>query len=174
MSFHFCPECGARYADESRPRICGSCGHVHYFNPLPVAVLLVQNQPRSGLLVIEHNEADGTWLSLPSGFVHEGETWQEACSRKLKEETRYVAAPATVAHFETVGDPDGRTILIFGHSTVTGLAADSMPDSKVQPRRFVPWNEARTFATRFRYPLHTAAVARYLLMRKQARRRTDR
>lgn len=110
--FSHCTRCGVGLPDGSWPRTCGGCGHAHYLNPLPVAVLL---QPvGDGLLTVRRTiEPRRGQLAFPGGFIELEESWQQAAARELREETQIAADPDTVRLFDVLSAPDG-TVLIFG------------------------------------------------------------
>lgn len=86
MTYSFCHACGASYGAQSDfPKTCSACGHIHFKNPIPVAVALVPCE--DGLLgVVRGIEPQLGHLALPGGYV-DMETLEEACSRELLEET---------------------------------------------------------------------------------------
>lgn len=74
-------------------------------NPKPVVVLLV-NTTRGVLLVRRGIPGEGHGrLALPGGYQVDGETWQAAGCREVREETGLELDPrwVTVSHVETVG-----------------------------------------------------------------------
>jgi 8-oxo-dGTP diphosphatase len=90
----FCSACSASLREEEVDgrirQVCGSCGKIHYVNPLPVASSILLNDAREVLLVKRLNEpSKGEWC-LPVGFAETGETIQEAALRELLEETGVV------------------------------------------------------------------------------------
>lgn len=111
--FLHCTFCGARFTvGQPWPRRCAACGETSYRNPTPVAVAV---QPvGAGLLVVRRGIPPARdRLALPGGFIEVGETWQEAATRELREETGIEQEPAGVRLFDTLSAPDG-TLLVFG------------------------------------------------------------
>lgn len=107
-----CSWCGAAFPEAPFPRTCARCRRTTFLNPLPVAVLLLPVD--DGVLVIRRNEGTGKGhLALPGGFMDLGESWQQACARELREETRVVVAPEAVELFGVRSAPDG-FLLVFG------------------------------------------------------------
>lgn len=85
----YCSSCGGTLAGGPGPGghlQCGSCGAVHYRNPLPAVALLVLMEGKL-LLVRRAVEPGLGMLSLPGGFMETGETPVECGARELKEET---------------------------------------------------------------------------------------
>ena len=67
-------------------KICERCGYIQYKNPLPsVAVVGIKNKE---ILLIKRGiePFKGTW-AIPSGFIEEYETPEQAALRELQEET---------------------------------------------------------------------------------------
>ena len=68
--YHFCPVCGnhlqKRPHDPQNRDHCAKCGFVHYINPLPAAVAIVEKE--GALLLIQRGmePAKGEW-TFPSG-----------------------------------------------------------------------------------------------------------
>ncbi|GAA2468389.1 NUDIX domain-containing protein [Winogradskya humida] len=151
-----CTFCGARFTPgQSWPRRCGACGETSYLNPKPVAVAL---QPvGSGLLVIRRAvpPAVGS-LALPGGYIDATESWQQAASRELHEETGVTSDPDSVRLFDARSAPDG-TLLIFG--LFPGLAsATDLPahtDSETAGREVLERPASLGF------DLHTQAANRW-------------
>ncbi len=89
-TFHFCPVCGKIL--QKRPRDprdldwCADCGYVHYKNPLPAAVAIVEREGEL-LLILRGMPPEKDKWTFPSGFMEAGESPEEACLRELKEET---------------------------------------------------------------------------------------
>lgn len=152
-----CPHCGHPYADtRTWPRRCASCGGAAYRNPLPVAVaLLPVHAPHgTGLLAVRRGIAPALGeLALPGGFMEVGETWQEAVTRELAEETGITADPAAVRLADVLSDTEGH-LLVFGLLPLRDHAG--LPP-------FVPNTETTavtllTAPTPLGFPLHTQAA----------------
>ncbi len=87
----FCNFCGEKLRsaviEDRERRVCSSCNHVYYENPLPVVSIVVQNERGDVLLVKRAQEpSKGMWC-FPIGFAECGETIREAAVRELKEES---------------------------------------------------------------------------------------
>jgi len=111
--FAHCTFCGARFTrGQPWPRRCAACGETSYQNPTPVAVAV---QPvGGGLLAVRRSTAPARGrLALPGGFIDVGESWQDALTRELFEETGFRADPRFVRLYDVISAPDG-TLLIFG------------------------------------------------------------
>lgn len=108
-----CSYCGRPFASQRTwPRHCAHCGNRTYRNPLPVSVVLLP--VAGGLLTVRRNRDPGRGqLALPGGFVELPETWQEASTRELLEETGVPISAESIELFRVYSAPDG-TILIFG------------------------------------------------------------
>ncbi len=87
----YCPTCGTKCTkkEESlrvRP-VCPSCGFVHYRNPYPGVVVLIEKE---GLILLGKRALGsfqaGKWC-LPGGFVEFDENFIVSAVREVKEET---------------------------------------------------------------------------------------
>ena len=112
-----CGFCGTGYTISEWPRKCSCCGNSTFRNPIPVAVGLVPVKKNNcvGLLLTKRAiQPFIGQLCFPGGFVDWAESWQEAISREIKEETSIITDPN---EFQLVGahsTPDNSRILIFG------------------------------------------------------------
>ncbi len=91
VEYKYCPLCGTRlrkdFVEKRERKKCPSCGWIWYSNPLPSVVCLVKNDKGEVLLIKRGVEpGKGKW-ALPSGFMEQEETPEEACIRELEEET---------------------------------------------------------------------------------------
>ena len=112
----FCSFCGARFPEGAGwPRRCPACNTTTYRNPLPVAVVLVPVEDGGLLLIRRAIEPRTGKLALPGGYVNDGETWQEAAAREVREETGITVAAESIREFQVRSAPDG-TVLLFGIS----------------------------------------------------------
>lgn len=93
-----------------------------YKNPPTVVVLLVPVIGR-GLLVVKRAIAPIGGIALPGGYQVEGETWQEAAARELREETGIEAVGGLrVVDVVTVGN--GKANLLFVESDPVVIPED--------------------------------------------------
>lgn len=157
-----CSSCGTAFPpDPGWPRTCAGCGAVAYRNPLPVAVaLLPVRDPEhgAGLVVIRRTiEPRRGLLALPGGFVDHGETWQQAVTRELAEETGIAADPGDVTLADALTDSEGGHLLLFG-------LLPERPAHALPPPRPTDETEDRQLVhapTDLAFPLHTQAVRRW-------------
>ena len=116
-----CSFCGHPFtADQAWPRICAACEQTSYLNPLPVAVVLLPVD--DGLLLVRRSiPPKQGMLALPGGYINQGESWQAAGAREVREETGVVIDPDEIQDFRVLSAPDG-TVLIFGIAKSRALA----------------------------------------------------
>ena len=70
---------------------------------------------RPGLVVVKRkNEPAAGRLALPGGFMELGETWQQACTRELWEETSIEVLASEVELFDVHSVEGGERVIIFG------------------------------------------------------------
>ena len=108
-----CSYCGKRFSESALwPRTCNVCGNTAYLNPLPVAVVLLPLD--NGVIVIRRNiEPQKGTLTLPGGYIDVGETWQEAASRELLEETGIAVDRDEIILYDVQNGLDN-TLVVFG------------------------------------------------------------
>jgi ADP-ribose pyrophosphatase YjhB (NUDIX family) len=151
-----CSYCGAAYAvNQPWSRTCAGCDAISYINPLPVAVLLLPVD--DGVLVVRRAiPPRQSQLALPGGFIDQGESWQAAAVRELREEAGIIVNPTEPQLFDVLSAPDG-TVLIFG--TALPRRASELPvfaaSAEVSERRVLARPEPLAFA------LHTLVVERW-------------
>jgi ADP-ribose pyrophosphatase YjhB (NUDIX family) len=108
-----CSFCGAMFPPSAPwPRGCAACGQTTYLNPLPVAVVLLP--VGDGVIVIRRNtEPQKGTLTLPGGYIDAGESWQDAASRELLEETGIAVAASDISLYDVQNGLDD-TLVVFG------------------------------------------------------------
>ncbi|MCB9391250.1 MAG: NUDIX domain-containing protein [Calditrichaeota bacterium] len=95
---------------------CSGCGHIVYLNPLPaVAAVLLQS---GRVLLIRRGVEPGAGLwALPSGFMEQDESPEQAVVREVLEETNVQCVPGRLLGATTHHDH------VFGHVLVLAFAA---------------------------------------------------
>lgn len=152
----FCSACGAAHTKDAWPRECTSCGHIHYRNPIPVALVLVP--VGDGVLLVRRGiEPKKGELALPGGFMDFGETWAQAGAREVYEEIGLKIDPNELKHFKTTSTPDGARVLIFCYA----------PKQDFDPSSFLPNEETLevVLATEYlelAFPTHTEIFKEFL------------
>lgn len=148
-----CSYCGTPFnAQENWPRLCQFCQNTSFLNPIPVVVLLVPFENK--ILTIRRGiEPHQGKLALPGGFIENIESWQEAGSRELKEETGLFIPHHQIEEFWVQSSPNGM-ILIFG------LTPNQSPKTL---QTFQPSKEALDYVLlskveELAFPLHTEAI----------------
>jgi ADP-ribose pyrophosphatase YjhB (NUDIX family) len=108
-----CSFCGAAFDLAAPwPRTCATCDNTSFLNPLPVAVMVVPIA--GGVLTVRRNiEPARGKLALPGGYINQGETWQAAGVREVKEETGLTIPPDEV-QLLAIHSARHDTLLIFG------------------------------------------------------------
>ena len=155
MGFAFCGFCGAKFQNLNWPRTCGECKKTTWRDPIPVSLALVP-VGKTGLLMIRRGIPPALGeLALPGGHVDLYETWSEAASRELKEETGVEIPAAKFSLYECVASPTG-FLLFFGMSKIR----------LVEPPLFFPNREVQELvvirkAEILAFPAQTAIVAKY-------------
>lgn len=160
-----CSYCGALFGLEQRkstlPQRCGNCGNVTYFNPLPVAVVLVPVD--DGLLLVRRAIPPQIGrLALPGGFINMGETWQQAGAREVSEETGLTIDPDELRLYATLSAEEGM-LLVFGLAQQRGR--NDLPDLLSD---FIPNSETSEIVVasspvELAFPLHNQVAQRFWL-----------
>jgi ADP-ribose pyrophosphatase YjhB (NUDIX family) len=122
--FTFCPKCSAPLSDIStspeRPT-CPACGWVHYRNPAPGVVILI-NRDNKVLLGRrgENSYAAGLWC-LPGGFVEYHEDFLSAAIREVQEETGlHVDITTIISVVSNFHTPELHTLVVVLSARIVG------------------------------------------------------
>jgi ADP-ribose pyrophosphatase YjhB (NUDIX family) len=168
MKDTYCSHCGAAYPPPLHyPRRCANptCGVEIWANPIPVAVVLlpVQHERERGILVIRRAiEPRRGHLALAGGFAEEHETWQQAGTRELREETGISIDPAQLEPFWfTSTEPKPNRVLLFAVASAVASSelAHFVPNHEVSERGLIFGPDG--LSDIFAFPLHQRAVERY-------------
>lgn len=117
----FCSHCGEYLAQNVYPKHCNYCFNFIYKNPLPVVVVMMRVErwtffgaPEMGIILQKRNinPKKGEW-ALPGGYINEGETWQQAAARELKEEIGLDSDPNKFKLWSVESSTNGDNIIIF-------------------------------------------------------------
>ena len=90
--------------------------HGKYKNPVPaVDVLIAKDHTSKILLVRRKSDPFKGMLSIPGGFINEGETAENAMTREAKEETSLVVEPIAIlgVYSDPQRDPRMHTISVL-------------------------------------------------------------
>lgn len=90
------------------------------------------------LLIERGSEPFAGYSALPGGYVDEGETFTEAASRELREETGLSARLRTVGIYDTPGrDPRGRVVSVAHFAVLPDIPTPTAGDD-AREARWVP------------------------------------
>jgi NADH pyrophosphatase NudC (nudix superfamily) len=88
--FKYCPLCGSRltsgYSGGKRRMMCSNCRYIHYRNPYPGVVVLIE---KDGMILLGKRlgrYGRGKWC-IPGGYIEYEEDFLTAAHREIKEET---------------------------------------------------------------------------------------
>jgi ADP-ribose pyrophosphatase YjhB (NUDIX family) len=107
---NFCSRCSSPLVrrcsvDESRERLfCDSCGEFHYLNP-KVLIACVAYFGNQLLMCRRAREPDHGLWEVPSGFVENGESLEEATIREVAEETGVRIVPEQLDLYSVLSLP---------------------------------------------------------------------
>jgi len=85
-AYKFCPRCGNKATLKPRHLSCPDCGLDTYFNPKPVVSVLLRNSKGEYLFSQRGEEPSKGLYDFPGGFLEEGESFETAAYREIKEE----------------------------------------------------------------------------------------
>ncbi len=116
----YCTYCSKAFDCKTYPKLCKCCNNTTFRNPIPVAVGLLPfraSSGKTGLLLVERNIKPFIGgLAFPGGFIDWNESWREAISREIFEETSVVTDPDEFSLVNLESTPDNTRVLIFGVS----------------------------------------------------------
>lgn len=93
----------------------GGHGHDNHKNPIPAVDFLISKDDNSKILLVRRkNDPFKRMLSIPGGFINEGETAEDAMRREAKEETSLVVEPIAIlgVYSDPQRDPRMHTISV--------------------------------------------------------------
>jgi 8-oxo-dGTP diphosphatase len=83
--------------------------HDKHKNPVPAVDFIITNDDNSKVLLVRRkNEPFSGMLSIPGGFISDGETAEEAMMREAKEETSLVVEPIAILGVDSAPNRDPR------------------------------------------------------------------
>ena len=137
----------------------------NYRNPVPTVDIILQ-QESNILLIKRKNDPFKDHLSLPGGFVNEGELVEEAAKRETWEETSLTIEPVEIlgVYSDPSRDPRGHVLTVVWVAIVVNGVARANDDSiEVQ---WVPLNDIDS--TRLAFD-HKQILLDYIQWRKAGR-----
>jgi 8-oxo-dGTP diphosphatase len=137
----------------------------NYRNPVPTVDIILQ-QESNILLIKRKNDPFKDHLSLPGGFVNEGELVEEAAKRETWEETSLTIEPIEIlgVYSDPNRDPRGHVLSVVWVAIVVNGVARANDDSiEVQ---WVPLNDIDS--TRLAFD-HKQILLDYIQWRKAGR-----
>lgn len=153
-----CSYCGGRFAEQKLwPRICFRCSNTTWSNPLPVAVAIlnVWDGNKLGTLIQQRNiePKKGEW-ALTGGYIDQGEGWQQALVREVREEIGLVTREEDYLLADVVSNTEKSSILIFA----INLHPFFMEEIKFTPNDEVTAIKVVHEAIELAFPTHTAML----------------
>lgn len=137
----------------------------NYRNPVPTVDIIVQ-QESNILLIKRKNDPFKDHLSLPGGFVNEGELVEEAARREMWEETSLTVEPIEIlgVYSDPNRDPRRHVLtLVWIAIVVNGIARSNDDSIEVQ---WLPLNDIDS--TRLAFD-HKEILLDYIQWRKAGR-----
>lgn len=92
--------------------------------------------------------------SLPKGKLHNGETWQQAAIREVKEETGYTVQVTGFAGAVSYQVSTGIKVVCFWHMLPVGSPSDVLDDEVAR----VVWLPVEAALEKLQYPLEKALL----------------
>jgi L-aspartate-alpha-decarboxylase len=138
----FCPICQNHLVKKMRNEgvrlICEQCGWVYYMNPLPSVAVVVHYDRGNKILLVKRGEAPkkGAW-ALPTGFVEQHETCEQAAVRELYEETGLHGSVKRLINVHCEKTKKYGSIILIGFE-MTMISGRLRPGSDSRAVRFFP------------------------------------
>lgn len=176
MSISFCQRCGNKVklltpsGDDRQRHVCGTCGHIHYRNPLLVVCALPCHEDKVLLCKRAIEPRYGLW-TLPGGFMENGESTQQAALRETLEEA---CARISLHELYTVYSlPHISQVHMFFRADLLDMsfgAGNESLETRLFSEADLPWDAIAFSAVRDtlrhyfedrrqgRYPLHCATI----------------
>jgi ADP-ribose pyrophosphatase YjhB (NUDIX family) len=168
-----CCYCGDLFVNQtSWPRKCIKCNNESYTNPIPVVVVLISIRDESpdsvvryGLLIQKRaiEPKKGEW-ALTGGYIDDGETWQAAAVREVREELGIETKEDHYELYSVTSSTNKNNILIFctlKHSIQGFDPIHFVINSEVDGVAAM-WDEME-----LAFPAHTEHANKYLAFLKQ-------
>lgn len=130
------------------------------YDNTPTVVVVVVFLEGDHILVIRraHNPGKG-FLGLPGGYHMHGETWQEAGSREVLEETGYMVDPSDIQFVSMETDEYGNNLVVaFGPGR---LSPDAVRDAEAEEVLIVSLEDVPS-ASEWAFPRHYKAVLEFV------------
>ncbi len=140
-NYRFCPICKGVLSKTKKDlylRIsCKQCGWVYYFNPLPSVAAFVHDD-KDRILLIKRGIAPGRgkW-ALPTGFVEQNESPEQAVIRELEEETNIKGKVLNLIGVYTEKTKVYGSIILIGYK-VRSIGDKPKPGSDAVDAKFFP------------------------------------
>lgn len=157
-----CSYCGSPHVEQVIwPRKCINCQNESYINPIPVVVTIIpiMRDGEVGMIIQQRGiqPKKGEW-ALSSGYMNDGETWQEAIAREVFEELGVITSPADYKLLDVESSTNKSQVLIFsfyrkGFASIQDIPF--VPNYEVQAIRAIYEPEELAFSS------HTDIVKRY-------------
>ena len=113
--YSFCHTCGTPYIDANVwPRKCDICLTIVYRNPIPGGLGIIPVKPEGIVVVRRALQPNRGGLVLPGGYIHYGESAEEAIVREINEETGLVFNSSDVKSFGYDSTPSKAHIMLCG------------------------------------------------------------
>jgi len=121
----YCPSCKSYLVKKTRNGnirlVCEECGLIQYMNPLPSVAAIVFNEKSDHILLIKRGEPPkkGSW-ALPTGFMEQNETTEQAVIRELREETGLSSRIKRLVNVHCEQTKEYGKIVLIGYELTVG------------------------------------------------------